>query len=502
MQNDPFNLTHFCFNANSQLYPNKVCLIAIDQLGQTKQYTYEQFYTLLKSTAYHLTSFGAKKGDRLVIRSGNDLNFLLLYFAAIYIGVVPIATLTGLAGKNIEYIIENAQAKFFFQTQDQTLKITIPNDCQIIDEETLNDALEKPLQRMSHIHTFAEDPAYIIYTSGSTGTPKAVVHAQRVVLGREPIRNHMLNICPNDIVLVTGKACWTYSMGVGFIDTWAAGGTAIIVKEAFNIDRWLHIIDQNKVSLLVASPKTLKDIRNAKNHSSELTSLTRICSAGEKLAHSVHQMWQARCPVPIIEAFGMTEMSTFISYHQNLPYRHGSIGQVQPSRKIMIMDPDKPGHEVPIGEIGQLAIHRDNLGFMLGYLNNNHTSLKGDWFYSGDLLKQDQDGYIFYLGRNDDMINKAGSRVSPIEIENYVIGYDGVEDSACAMVTSPPENTPIFTLFVVIQPQFIAQEVVKGLLKFMKHGIAEHKQPQKVIIVKEIPRNSNGKIIRSKLYDL
>ena len=340
--------------------------------------------------------------------------------------LVPIATLFSLKQAEVEFILQDTEASLLYQSSDTVLPITVPKTCQILDGQQLRGFMQQPLLEEFSFHTNADDPAYIVYTSGSSGYPKGVVHAHRAVLAREPIRQAWLDLHSHDTTLVTGKPCWTYSMGVGFVDTWVMGATAILYLGAHTAQAWLSVIKNQRVTLLASQPKSLKELTwLLEKTDSDVASLTRITSAGEKLPEKIHVFWQQKFNIPIYEALGMSEMSTFISFCNNVPYRVGSVGKIQPERQVAIFKPDKAPELAAPMEVGQLAVHRSNPGFMLRYMSkmdHRNTPFSGEWFMTGDLVHQDKDDYIFYHGRADDvLIVSGGDRVSPLEIENLIM---------------------------------------------------------------------------------
>lgn len=425
----------------------------------------------------------------------------MLYFAAMAVGLVPIASLSELTQEEVEYIIQDSDAALYYQSRELSLDIHLPKSCKLLTDKELQELKQK--SNLPFLPTTTpNDPAFIVYTSGSTGKPKGVIHAHKVILGREPIRQFWLGLQSNDIVLITGKPCWTYSMGVGFMDTWVKGATSLVYTGSISPEIWFRLVEHYQVTLFASSPIYYLQMLSVKNPEQyNLSSLRQATSAGVALPYEAIEFWQKQFDVPIYEALGMTEMSTFISSGKTVPIRKGKVGKIQPGRNVAIL-PIETDSTTPVarGEIGLLAIDRSNLGFMLSYLHpaKNKIVSRDSWFITGDLVSMDEKEYIQHYGRFDDVLIVAtGERVAPTEVEEVLIMHPDILDAACGL-TNTASSKNILTAFVVIKDKS-QKNVENNIINFASKHLAVYKTPKRIIYLEQIPRNPNGKIIRAKL---
>jgi acyl-coenzyme A synthetase/AMP-(fatty) acid ligase len=217
-------------------------------------------------------------------------------------------------------------------------------------------------------------------------------------------------------------------------------------------------------------------------------------SAGEKLAPVTQAAWVAATGTPLFEAYGMSECSTFISSCPAAPCAPDTLGRAQPGRRIAIMDGDGP---VPVGTPGTIAVHRSDPGLMLGYLHapgETAARFQGDWFLTGDIGQMDGDGQITYLGRNDDMMNAGGYRVSPIEVEAALAQAPGILSVGAAEVEVKPGVRIIAAFYTSPAPLDEA-----ALRSYVEVNLAPYKHPRAYIRIPQLPTGANGKILRRRL---
>jgi acyl-coenzyme A synthetase/AMP-(fatty) acid ligase len=333
---------------------------------------------------------------------------------------------------------------------------------------------------------------YIIYTSGSGGNPRAVVHAHRAIWARRMMWDGWYGLRQDDRMLHAGAFNWTYTLGTGLMDPWAIGATALIPEAGAPLALMLKRFD---ATIFAAVPgvyrQLLKDGRAL-----EFPHLRHGLSAGEKLPDITREAWNKATGRQIFEALGMSECSTYISASPARPAPAGSAGYPQDGRQIAILD--EGGAPVARGTEGMLAIHRSDPGLMLGYLHSGAPDLPllGDWFVTGDRAQMVEDGAIFYLGRNDDMMNAGGFRVSPLEVERALATHPALHDIACAEVIVREGVSVIAAFYTADTPQ--DEAVLKA---YAAERLARYKQPRLYRHCDSLPRGANGKLSRRVLRD-
>jgi acyl-coenzyme A synthetase/AMP-(fatty) acid ligase len=357
--------------------------------------------------------------------------------------------------------------------------------------------------RDGYAATDAEDPAHLVYTSGTSGRPKGVLHAQRVALGRAPMHDHWIGLTSDDVLLHAGALNWTYTLGVGLLDPWSRGAGTVLYNGPRDPGVWPALIARHRATIFAAVPGIYRQIlKYADLARHDLSSLRHGLAAGEPLPAALLGQWREATGLDIYEAFGMSEISTYISSGPGTPVRPGSPGRPQPGRRVAVL-PVEGGHEpLPSGETGLLAVHRSDPGLMLGYWNRpeeEEAALRGEWFLGGDLAAIDADGYVRYAGRNDDVMNAGGYRVSPMEVEAALADHPAVAEVAVAEVPVREDGVTAVAAFVV--PRQGAAPDADAILAHAAERLAAYKRPRLVVLVPELPRSANGKVIRRALRD-
>ena len=290
-----------------------------------------------------------------------------------------------------------------------------------------------------------------------------------------------------------GAFNWTYTLGTGLMDPWTAGATALIPAAGVAPADLPALMARHEASLFAAAPGVYRQI--LKRHDRiNVPSLRHGLSAGEKLPSAVARAWQAASGTPIFEAYGMSECSTFLSASPDRPARAGTLGQPQDGRRIALIGTEGP---VEIGQEGTIAIHKSDPGLMLGYLgapDQTAQKYQGDWFLTGDQGVMGTDGQITYLGRNDDMMNAGGFRVSPIEVEQTLAKFPGIHAVGAAEVEVKPDVTVIAAFYTADSPLDEA-----ALALYAQDNMARYKQPRLFIHLPELPMGANGKLLRRSL---
>ena len=309
---------------------------------------------------------------------------------------------------------------------------------------------------------------------------------------------------PDDVTLHAGTLNWSYTLGVGLMDPWLAGAHALLFGGRYDPAAWPAILVQNHVTVFCAVPTVYRQmLKYGQPENAELTTLRHGLCAGEPLPVTLLEEWRDRVGTELYEALGMTELSTYISSGPNTPVRPGSPGRPQPGRRIMIIseDPEAPNatEPLPAGMIGLLAAHRSDPGLMLGYWRRpeeENTVYRGEWFVGGDLAAIDEDGYLWFHGRSDDVIKSFGYRLSPVEIETVVATHQTVAEAAVVAV-SIDEGKTIVIAAVVLQEGAELDE--DELRRHAEKHLAGYKRPHEYRVVEALPRTRNGKVQRSTL---
>lgn len=502
---------------------NEIAMIVEDDALGTSTITFAELALKTNLFAQVLRDLGVKVGDRVLIRLPNSLDYPIAFLGAMKMGAISVPTSTLLTAEEVAYLakdsgaavlVTDATAWSAMQSQLEGALGNTPNLKHVLltqltqaiapSKLTVHD-LELTMASVGAVEempiTKAEDPAYLVYTSGTTGYPKGVLHAHRALLGRQPAAQYWFNYSEQvqDRIMHSGKFNWTYVLGTGLMDPLYLGKTVIVHEGRNDAQKWLDLIQKHQATIFIGVPTIYRQILQKTTTAKEqLPSMRHYMSAGEHLSDEVLNQWRERFGLDIYEAVGMSEFSYYLSQSKFRPIRAGSAGFPQPGHDIQLLNPDTR-ESVATGEEGMICVTDTDPGLFLRYwnLDDETNKYKHDgYFFTGDYAKYDADGYIWFLGRKDDIIKSFGYRVSPYEIERVYKGHPDVAD--CAAIGEEIEKDKLLVvIYVILKPE--VSVTPDDLLQFGKQHLAAYKSPKTVYLAKDFPRTKNGKILRKDI---
>ncbi|MGI9371947.1 MAG: class I adenylate-forming enzyme family protein [Hyphomicrobiales bacterium] len=503
---EQFSLARHCLARGVRRSPDKVALIVCKsaQPSDAEIWTYSEIEDAILRIAEGLNSYGLANGSRVFLRMRNSVDYALMFLGANAAGLVPIPASSQLTEEEVAFMAEDADIAAIAYTSDLALP-ELPNNIVPLNQSHIDDL--KTHTRGTYADTSAEDPAFLIYTSGTSGRPKGVLHAQRVLWGRRPMYQGWYGINSDDVMLHTGAFNWTYTLGTGLMDPWVNGATSIVYTGAPDPTIWPQLAQQYKATIIASVPTLYRQIQkyNKISHDS-FPALRHGLTAGEPLPLDVADSWHQATGLNLYEALGMSEISTYISSAPDIPTKRGSPGKPQPARQVAILPADAKSDvaptPLPAGETGLLAVHRSDPGLMLGYWKRPKEEtqvLFGEWFAGGDLAQIDEDGYVWFDGRNDDLMNAMGFRVSPIEVEKILELHPSVGEVAVAE-RSVRADVSVIAAYIV--PAEGCEVKTESLVSYAAEHLAAYKCPREILVVDRLPRTTNGKVMRKALQSL
>jgi len=499
-----FNAARYCLRDGEPRDRQKTAMIVVHDAASpegVERWTYAEIDLAVRSIAAGVTKKNLPRGSRIMIRMGNTSEYALLYFGILAAGYIVLPSSAQLTEREVLFLLEDSGACALAASSDLALS-KLPPGVDVWTEADIRSFLsETPIG--SYSDTLAEDPAFLVYTSGTSGEPKGVLHAHRSVWGRRPMYEGWYGISAEDRLLHTGAFNWTYTLGVGLTDPWANGATAILYNGEKDPSVWPKLIQDQRATIIAGIPTLYRQIlKHCDVEAFDLSSLRHGLTAGEPMPLDVAEEWTARTGTPLYEALGMSECSTYISSSPSVPVRPGSPGKPQEGRRIAILPRDQGTEPLPPGEIGLLAVHRSDPGLMLKYWmrpEEDAAVTRGEWFVGGDLASMDADGYLWFEGRNDDVMTSMGYRVSPTEVEVALASHPDVAEVAVTELPAP-NGVKLISAFVV--PREGSDPDAESVLAHGARTLAPYKLPRVLYSVEALPRTANGKLQRNKLKGL
>ncbi|MFN8585495.1 MAG: class I adenylate-forming enzyme family protein [Dehalococcoidia bacterium] len=458
-----------------------------------RSWTYAEAWAEIERYAQGLLARDLRPGERVLIRLAHSAEYAFAFFGANLAGLVPVPASPQLTEEEVDFLLSDSGASgVIARPAEWPSRASCP---RFSPEE-----LRHELRGMELPETHAEDPAYLIYTSGTTAKPKGVLHAQRVLIGRSfMVGDAWESLSASDVVMHAGALNWSYTMGVGLMDPWSVGARAILVASGTEPVSWPRLIEAHGVTVFAAVPTVYRQmLKYGRPEDHDLSRFRFGLCAGEALPPETAQMWRERVGTELYEALGMTECSTYISSGPGIPTKSGSPGKPQPGRRVAILS-EETGGALPVDAVGLLAIHRSDPGLMLGYWrrpDEEAAVFRGEWFVGGDRASLDDDGYVWFHGRADDLIKSFGYRLSPIEIEAALSTCAGVAEVAVVGVPLDADKT-LVTACIVAEDGVDLTD--RELAEHAARHLAGYKRPHQYRFVDSFPRTANGKIRRSEL---
>ncbi|WP_058306764.1 acetate--CoA ligase [Gracilibacillus massiliensis] len=488
--------------------------IAIHYINETEKrsYTFREVKDKTDHYAKILKENGVKKGDRVFIFLSKTPECYIAILAAIKVGAI--------AGPLFEAFMEDA-VRDRINDCDGTLLITdqelakrvpqqdIPSLQTILYVEDIEKEALQPVDGDQFVEWVDwEDGLIIHYTSGSTGKPKGVLHAHRAVQHHIVTGKWVLDIKDEDVYWCTSHPGWVTGSVYGLFAPLLNRATVVIQGGRFSAENWYSLIEELGVTIWYSAPTAFRMLLSQGDlyKKYDLSSVRHVLSVGEPLNPEVIQWAWNSLKVRIHDTWWMTETGGHLIV--NLPaekIKPGSMGRPFPGVQVGILDDE--GQELPRGEVGQLAVRTPWPGLMKEIWGNqdkfkSYFQYEG-WYISGDLALQDEEGYVFFQGRNDDMINSAGERIGPFEVESKLIEHPAVEEAG--VIGKPDElRGELVKAFITLRQGFSqSKELLEEIRVFVRKNLSAHAAPREIEVVDELPKTKiSGKILRRQLKAL
>lgn len=492
--------------------PARLALIWVNDRGEERRFTYADIRDLTNRFANYLTAKGVKKGDRVLIMLPRIPEWQIAMVGCNKIGAIPIPCVTMLTQKDVAYRLDHSGAVAAVTTARETGKFPadLPVRISVGAAEGWDDfatglAAHSPDHRAADMG--AEDPALMFYTSGSTGLPKGVLHASRALFAWRVSAWYWLSLTERDVMWCTADTGWSKAGTSILYGPWSCGATVLFYDGPFDPEARYDLLEKYRVTVYCAAATEIRQLVQLDPGGRDLSSLRLSVSAGETVNPEIVRSWSARTGALLLDGYGQTEtLMTVLNYPQ-MPVRPGSMGKALPGTEAAILT--ETGDRAEAYEPGQLAIRCPHPQIMLGYWNNPGKTAECyldapdgvRWFLTGDTAMMDQDGYLFFAGRDDDVINSSGYRIGPMEVENALMEHAAVLE--CAAVASPDEvRGEVVKAFIILKPGICGdQALAKELQDFTKALTAPYKYPRLIEFIAELPKTSTGKIQRRVLKD-
>ena len=522
-KNGQYNIGYYCSDRICEKgLGSKPALIWEGFTGEVKKYTYDDIRAYSNTTAKFLQDQGVKPGDRVCLFMDKIPELYICFLGILKMGAIAQPLFSAFGEESLITRLDDAKTKAVLTTRKHAGKVRrIRKDLPELATIIIVDADDKPLnageaafamEKLPRVEKFdiakvtPETPSVLHYTSGTTGKPKGAQHVHNSLVAQYITAKWVLDLKPEDIYWCTADPGWVTGTSYGIIGPWANGVTQVVLDAGFSAQNWYAFIEKMKVTMWYSAPTAIRmlmkeGVEAVKKHN--LSSLRHLCSVGEPLnAEAV--IWSEKAfGKPFYDTFWQTETGAMmICNYPGMKVKPGSMGKPFPGITATVVNPktfepvDKPG------TVGLIAFKPGWPSMMRAYWNNKETydgKFKNGWYLSGDRSSIDADGYYWFVGRDDDVINTAGHLVGPFEIESALLEHPAVAESA-AVGKPDPLNMEVVKAFIALKPGFSpSSDLEMDIMNFIRKKLSPLAMPQEIEFMASMPKTRSGKIMRRML---
>ncbi len=522
---DIVNIGWYCTDRVCQMgKAAKTALIHEGISGVERKYTYNDIRLASNTIGAYLRSLGLKNGDRVCLFMDRIPELYLGFLAILKIGAIAQPLFSAFGDESLFVRLSNAETAAVITQKKHAPKVRkildkLPHLQHVIlvdhdgktplrDKEaafSLDDA--EPVEDFDVYPTTAESPSVLHYTSGTTGQPKGVQHVHSSLISQYLTAKWVLDLRDDDIYWCTADPGWVTGTSYGIIAPFSLGITQCVLDLGFFAEAWYKFIEKHRVTMWYSAPTAIRSLMKAgdeiiKRH--DLSCLRHLASVGEPL-NSEAVVWSERVfGRPFLDTYWQTETGCIvISNYPGMEVRPGSMGKPFPGITGTILDPGRNEPYPAPGKIGLVALRFDWPSRMRTYWRNEEAfqkKFRNGWYITGDRARMDKDGYFWFVGRDDDVINTGGHLVSPFEVESALLEHPAVAESA--VVSKPdPINLEVVKAYVTLKPDFAAsKELELEIMNFIRKKLSPLAMPQEIEYVDSLPKTRSGKIMRRILH--
>ena len=499
--------------------PNKLAMLWEDWQGNERKLTFGDMRDMSNRIANVLTGLGIERGDRVAVLLPSMPETAAAFIAVYKLGGILLSMSQLYGDDSIAHRLVDSGAKVIItdgnnrprlvgigervESLERALVLSA-GDSLTGDDVDLDDAIGRASADFTTVDTAADDPAQLYYSSGTTGQAKGILHAHRYLLGHNEYEL-CHDVRDDEVFHSTGEWAWIAGIVPGLLGPWKYGVPVAVFQRqgGYDPEQTLYVLEKYNVGNMFTTPTALRSMTELKDPGSQYKTNLRIaCSAGEPLNPEVIRWFEAQFGVKVFDYYGLTESYPLCGNFPTVEVRPGSMGRPLPGWEVAILS--TVGEEpLPPGELGEICLRaRTNPHYPIGYWNRPEDSeavFGGEWFHTKDAARLDEDGYVWYEGRADDVIISAGYRIGPFEVESAIVEVPEVIEAA-AVASPDPKRGNIVKAFVKLAPgAHGSDELAQRIKDHVRESYAAYAYPRELEFVDDLPKTLTGKIRRIEL---
>jgi acyl-coenzyme A synthetase/AMP-(fatty) acid ligase len=477
---------------------SRLGIVAIDAEGSRRDWYFGELIAKSAGLSGAFAARGVGRGDVVMTLVGNRVEWVLSLLACWRMGAVALPCNTMLRRRDLEHRVAVAGPKLC--VGEEGLLAEMPGGVPVMTMAEVAAVMDedRPQETPAAIEEMeAGDPALIVFTSGTTGEPRGVVHAYRYLMGQRVQAEHWFGSRAGDLAWCTTATGWSKSARNVFLAPWITGAAAVIHDGRFHPAERLDLAEALGVNVLCQAPTEYRMLAR-RTQLRPLPALRRMVSAGEPLDPETIAAFKEAMGLEPADGYGQTETGHVSANVVDEPVRQGSMGKPLPGMEVRIV----PGQEADGSGVGELQLRvASSPTFFSRYLDGER--FEGEWWQTGDLVREDEEGYLYFEGRGDDIILSSGYRIGPTEVEAALLSHPAVADAAAVSAPDPDRGAVVRAIVVlresVSDRNSDEEALVRDLQEHCKRETAPYKFPRIVEFADELPKTSSGKIKRAQL---
>ncbi len=518
---DRFNFTIDVVDRWARDEPDKLALVAIHPDGRTTtRHTFGEVSRDANRVANYLKGLGVGKGDRVFVQLPRVPEWYSTILGCLKLGAVPMPGTSLLMPRDIEYRVNAAEAVLIVTDPIGAARADeVADSCAslrakvLVGEgmagwESLHSGMASASDEPAAVDpTASDDPLLIYFTSGTTGHAKMVLHTHASYgIGHEITARFWQDLGPNDVHWTISDMGWAKAAWGKLFGQWRLGAAVVMwnVVGKPDVNRMLSIIAEQRITSFCAPPTLYRTFVQLDLERYDWSTLRHCTSAGEPLNPEVIDTWKRATGHDIYDGYGQTETVNLVANYRCLPVKPGSMGKPAPGFDVQIVDDG--GTVQPAGAEGHLAVRTEPrpVGLFREYWRDpdrNAESFHHGWYFTGDRAYQDQDGYIWFVGRADDVIISAAYRIGPFEVESALLEHPAVAEAAVVGKSDPVRGQIVKAFIILAGDRLASDELAAEIQDHVKRVTAPYKYPREIEFVGELPKTISGKIRRVELRE-
>ena len=456
--------------------PSKTALVALSADGSRRELSFGEVSERAARLAGTLTEHGAARGSVVMTVIGNRAEWVETMVACFQIGAVALPCTEQLRPKDLRDRMDLTEPRIVVADKrdaDAVREAGFDGPLLTVPDDSLYEVAQAPAEDLA-----ADDPALITFTSGTAGEPKPIRHGQRYLFGQRVQAKHWFGARSGDLAWCTAASGWSKSARNVFIAPWLMGATALLHDARFDPDERLDVAEREGVNVLCMAPTEYRAVAK-RARLRELPALRHAVAAGEPLNPEIVHLWRDAVGIEIHDGYGQTETGALTGMPIGPPVRPGSMGLPLPGFKLWVDD-------------GELCVDPSTVPTF--FLDGPR-----DVWRTGDRVREDEDGYLWFEGRTDDVIISSGYRIGPFEVESALVSHPAVAEAAAVAAPDEERGSVVRAVVVLREGHEPGAPLARELQDHVKAETAPYKYPRIVEFADELPKTASGKIRRAEL---